>query len=108
MKKVLSRHHSSIISIVLIALLSLINSFSKDLLGEDMNLNDTITTEIANDFLEAVNSGERDKMQDFILKHYDQNSLKRIPLFAVVSLNMGFYYQTGGSGYDLYKTLLRD
>ncbi len=39
------------------------------------------------------------------MRYYDQNALKRIPLFAVVNLNLGFYYETGGMGYELLNIL---
>lgn len=107
MKKDLFRTHFSIVAsvIVLIALMHPVNLLSKRLMDEEITRSNTLTSEIVNDFIDAVNSGEREKMQDFILQHYDPNALRRIPLFAVVSLNMGFYYQTGGSGYDLVKIL---
>ena len=66
---------------------------------------DSIVSKIVNDFLMASNSGKRDAMQEFILLHFDEKALRRIPLFAVVSLNMGYHYETGGLGYELLKTL---
>jgi len=107
MKKVLIRQHKLIIAVtvVLIALMHPLHLLSKNFMEEDITRSKTVTSEIVNDFVDAVNSGERDKMQEFILQYYDPNALRRIPLFAVVSLNMGFYYQTGGSGYDLLKIL---
>lgn len=58
---------------------------------------------LVSNFLEAVNSGDREIMSDFIVENYDPKVLKRAPLPMVVSLNMEFYYQTGGLGYKLKK-----
>lgn len=93
--------HVVLISIVL--LLNPVNLISQDLPKNETKAKDAIINEIVNDFLKAVNSGDRKSMQDFLFKHYDQNVLKRIPLFAVVSLNMAFYYESGGVGYDLIQ-----
>jgi CubicO group peptidase (beta-lactamase class C family) len=105
MKRILKRQHCLILEIALILLIYPVNSFSKDILFGDARAMDTVVSEIVNDFLSAVNAGERKTMQDFILMHYDQNALKRIPLFAVVNLNLGFYYETGGLGYELLNIL---
>jgi len=82
MKRILKRQHCLIFEIALILLINPVNSFSKDILFGDAGVTDTVVSEIVNDFLSAVNAGERKTMQDFILMHYDQNALKRIPLFA--------------------------
>ncbi len=94
----------SILLVVCICLNSA-NSFSQGLITKDEVLTDSTANRIISDFLIACNSGERESMEDFILEHYDQNVLKRIPLFAVVSLNMSFYYETGGLGYEMIKIL---
>lgn len=99
------KQHRLILIIALILITIPLNSFSKDLLTGDAEETDPVESEMVNDFLVAVNSGERNNMQDFILKHYDQRALGRIPLFAVVTLNLGFYYETGGMGYELLKML---
>jgi CubicO group peptidase (beta-lactamase class C family) len=98
------RQHSLIIQILLILFCLPVNSFSAETLCADTKSTVPEAGEIANDFLAAVNSGERNIMQDFILQHFDENALKRIPLFAVVNLNMGFYYESGGLGYELLNT----
>jgi CubicO group peptidase (beta-lactamase class C family) len=105
MKKLPGRQHRIILIITLILVTITIDSFSKDFLSGDAEETDPVVSEMVNDFLVAVNSGERNIMQDFIMQHYDQNALKRIPLFAVVTLNLGFYYETGGLGYELLKML---
>lgn len=55
------------------------------------------------DFVRVVNSGSREKMGVFITENYDPNILRRIPLSEVISLNMEFYYKTGGLGFELIK-----
>ena len=80
-------------------------SYSQALDTSNKSISDSVVHSMVNDFLIAVNSGDREIMHDFIVSNYDQNVLKRIPIFAVVSLNMGFYYETGGLGYELITTL---
>jgi len=82
-----------------------LNAFSNESTIQDNTPPDSIAISIVNDFLMASNSGDRNAMEEFILLHYDKNALRRIPLFAVVSLNMAFYYETGGMGYELSKIL---
>jgi CubicO group peptidase (beta-lactamase class C family) len=93
------------LSIVVFIFLHSINSFSQGFVGKDEALADSAANKIISDFLIACNSGERESMEDFVLEHYDRNALKRIPLFAVVSLNMSFYYETGGLGYEMVEML---
>jgi len=59
--------------------------------------------ELLSDFVRIVNSGNRENLGKFISENYDQNILKRAPLSMVISMNMEFYYLTGGLGYDLIK-----
>jgi CubicO group peptidase (beta-lactamase class C family) len=80
-------------------------SYSQALNASDKSIPDSVVHYMVNDFLIAINSGDREIMHDFIVSNYDQIVLKRIPFFAVVALNMGFYYETGGLGYELIKTL---
>ena len=80
-------------------------SFSQDMTGGIKAPDDSAASKIITEFLIACNSGNRELMEDFIIEHYDQNALTRIPLFAVVSLNMSFFYETGGLGYELLKIL---
>lgn len=80
-------------------------SFSQDTEVKAKTIPDSVVSNIVNDFFSAVNSGQRKSMQDFITTYYDQNILKRVPLFAVVSLYMGFYYETVGMGYELLDKL---
>lgn len=95
------------LSIVVFICLHSLNSFSQGSFDKDEAIADSAATKTMNDFLLACNSGERDSMEDFVLEHYDQNALKRIPLFAVISLNMAFYYETGGLGYEIVEMLPR-
>jgi CubicO group peptidase (beta-lactamase class C family) len=105
MEKMPGGEHRIILIIALMLMTIPINSFSKDVLFSNAKETDPGASEIVNEFLVAVNSGERNSMQDFILQHYDPNALRRIPLFAVVTLNLGFYYETGGLGYELLNML---
>ena len=105
MENMPGRQHRIILVIALILITIPINLFPKVSLFGDAEETDPVAGEMVNEFLVAVNSGERNTMQDFILKHYDQNALRRIPLFAVVTLNLGIYYETGGLGYELIKML---
>jgi CubicO group peptidase (beta-lactamase class C family) len=59
--------------------------------------------DLITNFVGVINSGNRESMGVFISENYDQNVLKRAPLSMVVSMNMEFYYQTGGLGYELVK-----
>lgn len=61
------------------------------------------SNELVTNFLKAVNSGSRVVMGVFISENYDPDVLKQFPLSMVISMNMEFYYQTGGLGYELIK-----
>jgi CubicO group peptidase (beta-lactamase class C family) len=104
MKIIPSRQIIPMLCIFLIASVLPVDVFSDDAIPGEKGTTGPEAGEIVKDFIVAVNSGERNIMQDFILQHYDQNALRRIPLSAVVSLNMAFYYETGGMGYDLLST----
>lgn len=77
------------------------HSFSQEIGNKNDPRNDSLARILVTDFLEACNSGNRETMENFIVDRYDQNIIKRIPLFAVVTLNMSLYYESGGLGYDL-------
>jgi CubicO group peptidase (beta-lactamase class C family) len=81
-----------------------VNSFSQDQPSQKY-LADSVAINMVNDFLIAVNAGEREEMRDFIMHHYDQNALKRIPLSSLVSLDLSFYYETAGMGYKFVKMI---
>jgi CubicO group peptidase (beta-lactamase class C family) len=109
MKRSFTKQIHSILITAVVALFTYpMNAFSNESTIQENIPPDSIATSIVNDFLKAVNSGERNAMEEFILLHYDKNALRRIPLFAVVSLNMAFYYETGGIGYELSKILPSD
>ena len=97
--------YSNLIIALVVLFMFPVRSYSHDMTVRNQAESDSVASRIVNDFLMASNSGKRDAMQEFILLHYDKNALRRIPLFAVVSLNMGFYYETGGMGYELLKIL---
>ena len=92
-------------SILIMTIILPITSSAQDIMEKEKVIPDSIVSKIVNDFYSAVNSGHREKMEEFITSHYDQNILKRVPLFAAVSLYMGFYYETGGLGYEQPKIL---
>lgn len=99
------QYHTIFIIAIAVLFMYPVKSFSHELEVRDNTLPDSAAYSIVNDFLIASNSGERDAMQEFTLAHFDKNALRRIPLFAVVSLNMGFHYETGGLGYELLEIL---
>ena len=105
MKKPFQNQGFPILLAVVLLFMSHPKSFSQDMTGGIRATDDSAASVVITDFLIACNSGNRELMEDFIIEHYDQNALKRIPLFAVVSLNMSFYYETGGLGYELLKIL---
>ncbi|WP_430817900.1 serine hydrolase domain-containing protein [Carboxylicivirga sp. RSCT41] len=63
----------------------------------------TGSDDLITNFLRAVNSGDRERMGNFITENYYPIILKRAPLSEITSLNMEFYYQTGGLGYELIR-----
>lgn len=80
-------------------------AFSQQTISDKKISVDKTTDDLINDFIDACNSGDRIVMTDFVLRNYDPKSIQRIPLFALVSLNLSFYYETGGLGYELIETL---
>jgi CubicO group peptidase (beta-lactamase class C family) len=106
MKK-LSKVQSPLILIILFAVLFMFseNSFPQNISERDEAIPDSVISRTVNNFLNALNSGERDAMQEFIVHSYDENVLKRVPIYSVISLNMAFYYETGGLGYKLHSFL---
>ncbi len=62
MKSILKRQHCLILERALILFISPLDSFSKDILFEEAREQDTVASEMVNDFLAAVNSGERKTM----------------------------------------------
>ena len=106
MKK-LSKVQSPSILIILFAVLFMFseNSFPQNISERDEAIADSVISRTVNNFLNALNSGERDAMQEFIVHSYDENVLKRVPIYSVISLNMAFYYETGGLGYKLHSFL---
>ncbi len=104
-KSIVKQFYSNLIIALVVLSMFPVDSYSHDMTVRYQAESDSVASTIVNDFLLASNSGKRDAMEEFILKHYDQNALRRIPLFAVVSLNMGFFYETGGMGYELLEIL---
>ena len=89
--------------VILILLLVLpMNSFSQENSIKNTGA-EQLKNEITNGFIAAVNRGDRNSMEKFILQYYDDRALRMLPIATVVSLNLSFYYETGGSGYDLLE-----
>lgn len=101
MEKIPGRKNRIILALAVILISIPINSFSEEILKSKAGELDPVASEMVNEFLLAVNSGERKAMQDFILKHYDQRALGRIPVFAVVTLNLGFFYCKSAAGREI-------
>lgn len=55
---------------------------------------------VADDFISAINSGNRIELTQFIKYNYDEKILNRIPVERMVSLYMKFFYESVGLGYD--------
>ena len=66
---------------------------------------DTLAKKLVNELLTALNSDDRKVMADFVALRCSQNLLQRIPLNIAVSLTRGYYYETGGLGYNLIRIL---
>jgi hypothetical protein len=95
---------------ILIILFAVLFMFSENLFPQNISegdeaIPDSVIHRTVNNFLKALNSGEREAMQEFIVHSYDENVLKRVPIYSVVSLNMAFFYETGGLGYKLHRFL---
>jgi CubicO group peptidase (beta-lactamase class C family) len=107
MKSLFDKKQCYPLLIIIITLLFLYpaNSFSQDEPSKNKDVADSVAINMVNDFIMAVNSGERKPMEDFILHHYDQNALNRIPLFAVVSLNLSYFYESAGLGFNFVKMI---
>lgn len=90
--------------ILALLLLSFMFCLNLESIAKQSRLNTASNSnELITNFLKAVNSGNREGMGAFISENYDPNVLKRAPLSMVVRMNMEFYYQTGGLGYELIK-----
>jgi len=92
---------ASVVSLIMVLLIFL----PQNLPGRNNTLQNEAINTIVNDFLQAVNSGNREAMQDFVISHYDQNMLKQIPSYIIVSFNRSFYYESGGMDYKLLNIL---
>jgi len=71
----------------------------------EKHISDSLPNKIVYDFLSSVNSGNREMMNSFISNHYDESFLKRIPSYALINLNLSFYYETVGAGFRLIRFL---
>jgi CubicO group peptidase (beta-lactamase class C family) len=80
--------------------------FSEKSVSQSVNQVDTVRQQetafnVARQFLEIVNSGDRDSIESFVSKTYDTNALKKIPLSAIVTFNLAIYLESGGLGYNI-------
>ncbi len=62
-------------------------------------------SDIILEYIDVVNTGNRNIMEKFTKENFDQNALKRLPIFAVVSYNLSFYYETAGYGFKFLESL---
>lgn len=60
--------------------------------------------QLVNEFLNAVNTGSRNNMHEFVLKFYDPELLKKVPAYVITTYCMGIYYESGGMGYEINNT----
>ena len=97
-----SRIKIFLISLICIAILILPqNIFSQD--KKDNVPDETKSINLVNNYLSVLNSGNKDSMQNFVTHHFDENFLKRFPLFNLVTFCMSTWYQSGGMGYQLVE-----
>ena len=106
MKSICRKYFDSVKTISLFVVLIMpLDTFSQDMETKATTIPDSVVNNIVNDFFSAVNSGQRKAMRDFITTHYDKNILRRGPISSAISLYLGFYYETGGMGYELLNKL---
>ncbi len=55
------------------------------------------------DYIDALNSGDRQRIDNFITENYDASFVNSIPVDIQTTIHMGFYYATGGLGYELHS-----
>ncbi len=67
-----------------------------DRLPEEIVLPQTAAGRQAAAFLDALNTGDLDKMRAFIAEHSDASLLTRYPIEAVMQWASGVYRSTGG------------
>lgn len=102
MVKLLAAHTISIPRIILLFVLFIfLNFFEEKSFANGNSPNDNNVKNLIETFVDAVNSGSKENMENFIKTHYDQNVLKRAPLSMIAGLNMVFYYESCGMGYKL-------
>jgi CubicO group peptidase (beta-lactamase class C family) len=54
-------------------------------------------------YLDVLNSGDRNVMRDYITENYSSSFLQNPPLYIHLTIQMGFYYASGGAGYEFYS-----
>ncbi len=52
-------------------------------------------------YVEALNTGERPAVRAFLEANADPAVAERIPMAHLVTMNLAFFYRTGGLGYDI-------
>jgi CubicO group peptidase (beta-lactamase class C family) len=80
--------------------------FINKTIAQSINSPDTVfqkqmVENIGRNFIKTVNSGNRDTIQDFVLKAYDENFIKNVPLSVIITFNFANYLESGGLGYDI-------
>jgi CubicO group peptidase (beta-lactamase class C family) len=64
--------------------------------------------DIIKTYLDAINSGSREKVLSFIHEHYDPSFLQQVPLHINLSIHMANFYKTAGLRYELHSVRLND
>ena len=60
------------------------------------------------EYLEVLNSGDREIIQDYIKDHYASSFLKRLPEEMHILRHMAFYYESAGLGYEYHGKSAED
>jgi len=55
------------------------------------------------EYLDALNSGDREIVQDYIRGHYDPLFLNRFPMDIHITILMSYYYESAGLGYEFHS-----
>lgn len=60
---------------------------------------------LARNYLNVIESGNRKVVKDFITCQFDSTFLKRLPIEMHVTFQLGFYFMSGGLGYEYIDSL---
>jgi len=96
---VIKNRVSYFVILVSVLLISPPKTISQDNTGTS----DGFVRQIVTEFLSAVNSGSRNTMSDFVARNYNVTMYKKIPQDLITTINLSFYYESGGLGYELVR-----